>query len=67
MISLYLVAVSEGLLAQVAVGGGCLYPPGYFFVMAGVKIGFLYSPGSGVNSWGWCSWLTLEAALIAIL
>jgi hypothetical protein len=67
VISLYLVSVGEGLLAQVAVGGRSLYPPGYFFIVAGIKIGLLYSPGRGVNSWGWLSRLTLEATGIAIL
>ena len=64
---MYLIAVSEGLLAQVAVGGGSFDTPGYFFIVAGIKIGFLYSPGRGVNSWGWLSRLTLEATGIAIL
>ena len=64
---MYLIAVSEGLLAQVAVGGGGFDGPGYFFIVAGIKIGFFYSSGRGVNSWCWCPWLTLEAAVIAIL
>jgi hypothetical protein len=34
------VAVSEGLLAQVAVGGGGLYPPSYFFIVAVIKLAF---------------------------
>ena len=67
MISLNLFDVGKGLVAEVAGGGGIPNPPGYFFIPRIVKQGFLLFPGRGVNSWGWLSRLTLEAAGIAIL
>jgi hypothetical protein len=64
---LYFVSVGEGLLAQVAVGGGGFDSPGHFFIVAGIKVGLFYSPGKGVNSWGRGSWFSFQPAVIAIL
>jgi hypothetical protein len=50
------VAVSEGLLAQVAVGGGGPYPPSYFFIVAVIKYGLFLFACPRVNSGRWLPW-----------
>jgi len=54
--SLYLIAISEWLLAEMAVGSGLFESPRPFFVPVVIKQGFSLFALGGFNSWFLFPW-----------